>query len=274
MLKKTFIITQFGTPHAWTQEFIDNVQHLEKDGWYWKVFTPNKLESKGNVEIVPMTTDQFNDLCEQKLGVRPNLYMTEKGVPSVHMTDFYTAGGVLFDDYLKDSDYWGIANIDMVFGNLSKFLPDSELEKYDVWTDDPKSFNGIFSLFRNGYTANGLFKRVKHWDSKLEIAPCPKCTGTGGNHTLWGTDEYDMTEVLRVANIKIGRPKYYPLHSHDRLEQHVPEVKLELKEDGSLYELFKDINGPQWIHAHPYIGHEIPYFHFLKTKKWPLCLKK
>lgn len=271
-MKKVFILTQFGTPHDWTAEFIENVQRLEKDGWYWRIFTPNtENPSRDNVEIVPMTTEQFNDLVEKKLGHRPNLFMTEKGVPSIHMTDYYVFGGKIFEDYLKDADYWGIANIDMVFGDLSKFLPDSEIEKYDIWTDDNLSFNGIFSLLKNVPEVNELYKKIAHWELKVAQQPCKRCLGQGGDHMLFGTDEYDMTEIIKELP-RIGRPQYYPLHSHDRLEQHVPEVKLEIK-NGSLYELFRDINGPQWIHAHPFMGREIPYFHFLRTKEWPKCLK-
>ncbi len=94
-----------------------------------------------------------------------------------------------------------------------------------------------------------------------------------GPHTLHGTDEYDMTEVMKDAPVRYTHPQYYPIHSHDRLEQHVPEIKLEIKEDGSLWELSQDINHPVWAHAHPLMGKEIPYFHFLRTKKWPTCLQ-
>lgn len=272
MLKKTFIVCMLGEPFSWINQFVEQVQFLEKDGWEWLIFTPSKLESKGNIRFIDMDCEGFNKLCEEKTGVRPNFFITEKGVPSVHITDYYVASGLIFEDYLEGSDYWGIANLDIVFGNLSKFLPDSELEKYDVWTDDPTSFNGIFSLFKNYEYINNFFYHIPGIREKLSQSPCPKCVGTGDKHTLYGTDEYDMTNALlsHPEDVRYGHPKYYPMHSHDRLEQHVPEPKLEIKEDGSLYELFKDINGPQWIHAHPFIGREIPYFHFLRTKKWPI----
>lgn len=270
-LSKVFILTQFGEPHSWTQEYIDHVQHLEKYGWYWKIFTPNPLKSKGNVEVIPMTTDQFNDLVFSKLHVRPNLFMTERGVPSVHMTDFCVAWGVIFEDYLKGYDYWGIPNWDIVYGRLDRFLPDSELEKYDVWTDDSKAFNGIFSLMKNIQPVNDLFMRIENWRAKFGQPPCPRCVDGIGSHVLFGTDEYDMTEVLkRQSLIRYGQPLNYPIHSHDRLENHVPDVKLEMKKDGTLMELLTDVAPPNWIHAYPHFGREIPYFHFMRTKKWPL----
>lgn len=276
MLKKTIILTQFGSPHVWTEQFLENVGKLGQYGWYWKIFTENKYDNvPENVKIVPMNTEQFNDLVQEKLGVRPNMFMTSKGVPSVHVTDFYVFSGLIFEDWLKDSDYWGIANIDIVFGRLDHFLPDSELEKWDVWTDDVNVFNGIFSLLKNTKEVNELCLEIPLWKEKIAQGPCNKCLGLPGetSHSLAGTDEYDMTEVLKrpdiLEKVKYGYPLYHFMHSYDRLEQHVPEVKLEIQPDGSLWELFTDTAAPDWIHTHSHAAREIAYFHFIRTKAWP-----
>lgn len=273
-MKKIFLLTQFGTPHEWTQEYIDHVQHLERYGWYWKIFTPNKLESKGNVEIISMTAEQFGELTLKKLGVRPNIFITKNGVPSVHVTDFYVASGIIFEDYIQGFDFWGITNFDVIYGRLDHYIPDGLLETTDVFTDDVNVINGVFSLFRNIENVNTLFKRIPHWKEMFLQNPCPKCMGDGNDHVLYGTDEYHMTEVMKKAShenvVMYAYPQYYPLHSHDRLEQHIPGPKLEIQKDGSLYELFKDINCPEWKHAHPMLGKEIMYFHFSSTKKWAI----
>jgi len=269
-MKKVFVITMFGTPFSWINEYIENVQHLEKYGWYWKIFTPNGIESKGNVEIVPMSMEDFNVLVEKKTGVRPNFFMTIKGCPSVHITDYYVASGVIFEDYLKDADFWGITNLDVVYGRLDKFVSDKLLRNCDIFTDDTnKTVNGVFSLWRNIPEINNLFRKIPNWEEKFGQAPCPVCLGFSGGHTLFGTDEYEMSLILKNEPLNVIDCEYYPLHGHDRLEQHLPEPKLEIKHDGSLWELSKDVNGPEWVHARPFIGREIMYFHFPKTKKWP-----
>lgn len=275
MLKKCFLITQFGNSHEWTQEYIDGVQHLAKDGWSWKIFTPNKLESKGNVEIIPMDTEQFNSLVEEKLGVRPNFYITKIGVPSVHVTDFYIFSGIIFEDYIKDVDYWGITNMDVVYGRLSKFLPDEDLSKYEVWSDDINTINGVFCLWKNTEKVNNLFRKVPNWERVISQPACRACIeGDSNSHNLYGSDEIIMTELMRAlghsGEVAFGYPPYYAFHSHDRLEQHVPEVRLEVTPDSALWELFRDTLGPDWVHGKSCIGKEIMYFHFSRTKKWPL----
>lgn len=272
MLKKTFVITMFGSSFSWIHEFIDHVQHLGQYGWEWKIFTPNKdVQTKGNVEIIDMSTSQFVDLCERTLGVRPNLYITDDGRPSVHVTDFYVASGVIFADWLKETDYWGITNLDVVYGRLDHFIPDDILSKIDVMTDETGSFNGVFSLLRNREDINNLFKEIPHWREKFTLPPCPRCIGAEGEHMLAGTDEYDMSALLETKTDKLRyiRPEYYAMHSHDRLEQHRPEPKLEIQKDGSLWELFEDVGHPEWTHARPFMGREIGYFHFPRLKRWP-----
>ena len=273
-LKKVFLITELGSPFYYTQEFINQCGKLEEYGWYWKIFTPNKYENvPSNVEIVDMNCEQLADLMEQKLQVRPKLFITEFGNPSMHVTDFYIYSGILFEDYIKDADFWGITNLDVVYGRLDHFISDDYLNDCDIFSDDLNAINGVFCLWRNIPEVNNLFKKITNWQDPLKAEPCTQCTlRDGKGHQLAGTDEYWMSHLLKqpmASHIRYKYPKYQPMHGHDRLEQHVPEIKLKWEDDGSLWELFADINGPKWEHARPFIGREIPYFHFPKSKKWP-----
>lgn len=274
MLKKVFVITELGTPFSYTQEYINNCGKLEKYGFYWKIFTPNKYVTPPNVEIVDMDCAGLSDLMEKKLGVRPNLFITEYGNPSLHVTDFYIYGGVLFEDYLKDADFWGITNLDVVYGRLDHFIPDSYLEDCDVFSDDVNIINGVFCLWRNTKDINNIFRNINIWQEPLKAEPCKQCVERDGStHTLAGTDEYWMSKVIPMlagqGQLRFKYPKYYPVLSHDRLEIHNPEIKLKWHDDGSLWELLEDKNGPVWEHARPFIGREVFYFHFIRTKKWP-----
>lgn len=263
MVKKCFVLLMFGEQFPWTQKFIDHVQHLKKSNWYFQIYTPHDFKSEGNVTIIPMTIEEFNSLVEEKLGINPKLYITEKGIPSFHVTDFYVMLGKIFEDFLTDFDYWGTVGMDCVIGRLDHFLQDEELSKHDIWSDDKGQFNANFALYRNHPTVNERFKKITDWERAVTQTPCPGCLGTG-SHQLRVTDEYGMTAVL-LGNW--GQPKYHLIHSHDRLENHVPVPKLQITEDGSLWELLADV-APRGRNFE--IGREIAYFHFQMTKKWPL----
>ncbi len=271
MIKKVFLITEFGKPFDWTPEYIANAGTLAKYGWYWKIFTPNKYENlPPNVEIVDMTIEQYADLVKEKLDVRPNLFITPKGGPSVHITDFYIFSGIIFEDYIKGFDFWGITNMDVVYGRLDHFIPDRLLQDCDVFTDDVETINGVFCLWRNTEKINNLFRRIGNWREMLGQSVCNGCLNSG-KHSLFGSDEYYMTEIMKQVKNELNYkyPKYYPFSSHDRLEIHKPEPKLKLQPDGSLWELIADTETKNWEHHIPFFGREILYYHFQNTKTWP-----
>ena len=266
MLKKVFVLTQFGKHHKWTKQYLDNIKRLGQYGWYWKIFTPNKYKNvPSNCEIIPMTIEEFNTLIEKKLGYNPQNFITDKGVPSKPVSDFYVATGVIFEDYIKGYDFWGITNWDVVYGRLDQFLPDDMLSELDVFTDDVGQVNGVFSLFKNIKKVNNLFREIPDIEKMLT------------EHRLFGIDEIYLIEPLRKASkseaLTYIHPQFYPLHSYDRLIQHVPVPQLEIQTDGSLWEKFKDMDIPpnsEYNFPKGYIAKEIMYFHFSYTKKWPL----
>lgn len=256
-MKITFILTQFGTPHSWTDKYLDQLIKFQQYGFYWKIFTPNKIQSRSNVEIIPMNIMQLNQVMERTIGVNPNCYMLPNGLPNKPMSDFYIASGEIFQDYLKDSDYWGITNWDVVYGRIDKVISND----MDIYSDDPNTINGVFSLFRNVKAVNTLYGNIDNWQEMFK------------DSKIYGMDEIHLTEIVRKFDsraLKFYTPVYYPLHGHDRLEIHRPVPKLKLMDDGSLWELIADIGGPKWIHSRPFIGREILYFHFNQTKQWPI----
>jgi hypothetical protein len=266
-MKTAFIVLQFGKPHEWTQKYLDHLAQQEQYGYYWKIITPNKYDKvPSNVEIVDMNIEQFNQLCEAKLGVKPTLRILDKGIPNFHITDTMVFWGTIFEDYLKDMDYWGLIGLDCVVGRLDHFIKDFD---FDVYSDDINTFNGNFALMRNIPKVNELWKHIKDWEVALQQPDCAGCIGTG-EHFLYGTDEYGMTTILRgYPEVKFKYPRYF-IHGHDRLELHQPVAKLRIEDDGSLWELIEDVNPPLWVHQHQNFGHEIAYYHFNIRKQWPL----
>jgi hypothetical protein len=261
MLKKTLLQTQFGSPHAWTVQYLREFERLADTGWELKVFTRNNLPSFRNVEIIPMGIEEFDALIELHCGVKVGNFITDKGVPSKLVSDFYPAMGSIFQDFLKDSDFWWISNWDCVYGNLSRFIPDSLLEDLDVYADEGcVAFNGIFSVMRNTCMVNDLYRQVPDWQESFT------------RHEPTAFDEVQFTHALRdlVARgeIRFGHPPNFGQHSYDRLIQHQPRPNLYFEEDGALIERYEDrTHFPARVGWH---GREIPLFHFSQTKRWPL----
>lgn len=74
------------------------------------------------------------------------------------MCDYKPMFGLVFSDYLKGFDYWGYCDIDMVMGNLEKFLSFERLEGADV-ISGTSVISGYMTLYRNDDAVNHLFQR-------------------------------------------------------------------------------------------------------------------
>ena len=226
-----------------------------------KVFTPNPWKSNGNIEFIPMTVEEYDELLFETTGVKADNCLTADGVPAKLISDHYVAWGQVFHRYIRDVDYWGITNFDVVYGRLDRFIPDEILGQFDIWSDDGSpAINGIFTLFSNDDRINNLFRLVPDWETSFTV------------HEPAAFDEIQMTNLVRKLSesgeIEFGHPAHFGYHSYDRLVQHQPKPNLYIAEDGALIERFEDhVHAPSLV---DHYGREILAFHFSKTKTWPI----
>lgn len=259
MLKKVFLQTQFGSPHAWTEQYFENVRRLAQFGWSLKVFTPNPWKSEGNIEIIPMTVEEYDGLLLKHCGVSAGNYLKD-GVPAKLVSDHYPAFGQIFQDYIQGFDFWSFTNWDVVYGRLDHFVPDTVLESCDVWSDEVNGINGIFTLMRNDPKINNLFRFVPAWERSFTV------------HEPCAFDEFQMTHAIRAlaarGMVRFQHPPYFPFHSYDRLIQHRPKPNLYFENDGALIERYEDrVHFPNEKRC---FGREIFLFHFSRTKVYPI----
>ena len=68
------------------------------------------------------------------------------------LCDYKPAYGFLFEEWINDYRFWGHCDVDTLMGNLSEFITDAVLEKYE------KLFClGHMVLYRNSYENNRFF---------------------------------------------------------------------------------------------------------------------
>lgn len=83
-----------------------------------------KWAEADNINIINMTFEDCVDLIHKKLG-------DVKIDKPYKLCDYRPAYGVIFEDYIKNYDFWGWCDCDLIFGNIREFFPDKTLEKYD-----------------------------------------------------------------------------------------------------------------------------------------------
>lgn len=112
------------------------------------VFSDQRYEKHiSNVNIVNMSFEQLKKLFIKKLQTDIVLDRPYK------ICDYRPAFGCIFQEYIKEYLFWGHCDLDMIFGDIMKFIPENVLEDCD------KIYQlGHLSLYRNTETNNNRFR--------------------------------------------------------------------------------------------------------------------
>src|SRR3954462_559182 len=105
-----------------------------------------------NVRVRRLNRAEFCKLAKDKIGVHVDLSDARK------LCDFKPTYGHLFEELLVGHDYWGYTDLDVIYGDIRRFLASSSLEKYDVFTARKEFLVGHFTLFRNNPRMKMLYR--------------------------------------------------------------------------------------------------------------------
>jgi hypothetical protein len=83
------------------------------------------------------------------------------------LCDFKPAYGHLFEEFLTGWDYWGYIDLDVIYGDIRRFLSLARLEAYDVFTARKEYLVGHFTLFRNTPRITRLYQQSADYRSTL-----------------------------------------------------------------------------------------------------------
>lgn len=111
--------------------------------------------SASNIKIVKMQFEEFTDIIQKKItkgllerGIQDNVEIKQ----AYKIADFRPCFGYCLDEYLKEYDFWGVSDLDLIFGDIRKYIPEEALEKYDKLYE-----HGHFALIRNSKKCNEMF---------------------------------------------------------------------------------------------------------------------
>lgn len=114
----------------------------------WIIFTNDKTDYQYplNVKVLYIDFKKMQQRIQSKFDFRVSIEKSYK------LCDFRPAYGYIFEDYLKDYDYWGYCDCDLIWGNIRKFVNDDILNNYDKI-----GIYGHCSIFKNTYEINRIF---------------------------------------------------------------------------------------------------------------------
>jgi hypothetical protein len=185
---------------------------------------------KGYDIILDLDIEGFKKRVKDKLGIDyPGV------IGSGKVWDYRCALGLLYEDEIKDYDFWGHVDFDCVFGDVDKWVTDEFLSGLDVHSNHHSYVNGCWSLYRNTQQVNTLFQQYPDWKEKM-IHPEPNA---------WVEKEFSRTLENSGLRYKYTFWQGWPYTLTPNL--------------------YKDAEGRLYQD-----GEEVMMYHFKRSKRWPL----
>lgn len=128
----------------------------------WIIFndsTTNKEEN--NIKYVNISLENLSELASKYLRTKIDLKRPYK------VCDLRPIFPIIFEEYIKGYDFWGHCDIDVIWGDISKFLNYDYVWKNDIITADRRRICGPFSLFKVSDKMKYLYKDIENYSKIL-----------------------------------------------------------------------------------------------------------
>lgn len=158
MFKIAIITCWFGTYPWYFPYFVHSCGYNGNIDFY--LITDNDVSIQPQPDNLKIVTTSWDDLLDLiSATVNMNVHFKDP----YKLCDFRPAYGEIFKDIIKGYDFWGHADMDVVWGNITTFITNDMLAHYDVINSRHDYITGAFCLFKNNSFINGLYKTSRDY---------------------------------------------------------------------------------------------------------------
>jgi len=204
------------------------------------------LPTPDNVTLRPIDLSEFNARASAAVGTTIRIEPT--GLRKI--CDFKPAYGLMFADDLRDFDWWAHSDLDVIWGDIRRFVTDDILNSHVIVSPRQRKLGGHGTFWRNTEANNRTFEIIPDVIAQLTHPLCVR------------VDENILTHHLRELIAKSSfksRPKIY-------WEQ---EMTITAKDQKELLAGDRDWE-LAWREGRAFDaeGREVMYLHFHKLKQF------
>tara|TARA_R110000851_G_scaffold327830_1_gene497804 strand:- start:18046 stop:18990 length:945 start_codon:yes stop_codon:yes gene_type:complete len=237
-----FIIPFFGKWPIWFDAHLLSIKANPTVQWLF--YTDCNIPDKHppNCTFVNTTLQDMEVLFTKKIGVPIKIDKPYK------LCDLKPSYGHVFEDAIRNFDFWGFTDIDIIWGNIRKDITPEVLIDFDIISSRKDLISGHFNIFRNVDTINKLYQK-NDWYKIAYINPQMKrfCEGTFSEIT---------NEAIKEDLIKVKWDKILCNQENGRDSHQEYYLDRWLWKDGKILELK---NGEPI--------NEVMYLHFINWKR-------
>ena len=158
-----FIVVWFGPWPIYFPAFLVTCAPNTRFEWLILSDTPPPAAHPPNVRFAHLTLTDFNFRLKQHCRL-------DFAVPSdaiYKICDFKWSYGQIFADLLREVPYWGICDIDQLWGNILGHLTEDLFRTHHILTTRQRRFSGHCTIFRNCPLVNTYYRRITGFEEVL-----------------------------------------------------------------------------------------------------------
>lgn len=162
MKKIRLIIPYFGKLPKFFPYFLLTAKRNDKINFL--IYTDQKVDQfellkAENIEFKTLSFEDFREKVQSKFDFEISLKTPYK------LCDYKVAYGFIFEEELKEYDYWGFCDTDVLLGDIYQFL-----EEYNFFTNDYARYGllGHLQIFKNSQEVNRIFMSGQGLNYRLD----------------------------------------------------------------------------------------------------------
>lgn len=155
------LIPYFGKWPAWFDYFLITCRFNASIKWLFFTDCPVPENAPSNVSFQSISFEDYKKKVSSKLEINFNPDNPYK------LCDLKPVLGFIHEEEVKDYDFWGFSDIDLVYGDLRNYYTPERLSKFDLYSTHERRISGHFCLMRNNKKMREAFRLMKSWQVRM-----------------------------------------------------------------------------------------------------------
>lgn len=246
------IIPYFGTFPNYFQLFLNSCKCNNTVDWTIITDNTEKYDYPNNVRVKKMSFFDVQSLIRSKFDF-------EVVIDSVHkLCEFKPAYGYIFDELIEGYDYWGYGDLDIIYGDIRKFITEDILSYDKVFTLGHlsliKNTEGLNKLFMCPLEGRVLYREAFSSDANFNFDE--EFMGKPNINTIFRSNGYQVCDKSFAADIYTKSTDFILDVGDGKIEN--KKKSIFVWEKGNLKRIIKDANA---VRTEEYL-----YIHLQKRK--------
>ena len=211
MTQKLFIVCYYGKWPPYFREWLYTAQRMQEAGYSFLLVTDLEIDYQlpVNVNVLKMELKTIKERISSLVGFECSLNHPYK------LCDYKPAYGLIFEEELKEFDFWGHCDLDILWGDYSRFVPEELFQKYDkiqflghsVLYRNVPEINRAFMLYGGEFSFTEVFRSDCFFSFDEHPGMCGIAINNGLNH--W--ESYNQADLSAAFERPvISRANNYP----------------------------------------------------------------